>query len=92
VISRALLIALLAVPALVVSYLVLPGVDEKTATLMREGRNREAAEKLEERVAKGDARPVVLAQLARAYEGAGNFARASDILERRGRLRHSGAS
>jgi hypothetical protein len=89
--SRAFFIALLAVLALVVSYLILPGDDEGIAILIRGGRNSEAAERLELRRASGDGRPVVLAQLGSAYEGAGNFARATEFLQRYIFLRPSDA-
>jgi tetratricopeptide (TPR) repeat protein len=78
---RALFAAFLAVFALVASYLLLPGSDERIAMLMRDGRYREAAEKLEFRLAQGDDRPIVVAQLARAHEGVGDFARATEILK-----------
>jgi tetratricopeptide (TPR) repeat protein len=88
---RVLFIALLAVVSLVVSYLILPADEEGIAVLVRDGRNSEAVERLEFRRASGEVRPVVLAQLARAYEGAGNFARATELLQRYIFLRPSDA-
>ena len=74
-----LLMVALAVGAL--GFLFLPGTDEQSAMLMREGRFKEVIQQLSQQVAQGQRQPGMLATLARAYEADDNIALMTATLE-----------
>jgi tetratricopeptide (TPR) repeat protein len=78
---RRFVIALLAL-APAAGYFLLPGEDERISMLLREGRHREAAATLEQRLATGDSNPQLLASLARATEAAGNIPGAIELMKK----------
>jgi hypothetical protein len=67
--------------ALVVGYLVLPGVNERIAALERDGKNGEALALLEQRFADGDRSQRTLFQLQTLYEHFGKLEDARRTLE-----------
>jgi hypothetical protein len=81
--AHRILIVFLVVVVPFVTYLLLPGFEERLAMLMREGQSREVAAELEQHVAAGDKRPTILATLGRAYqaEASGKLGRAIEIME-----------
>lgn len=67
--------------ALVVGYLLLPGVNERIAMLERDGQHRQALRILEQRFQAGDRSQRTLFQLQRIYEDFGDLTNARTMLE-----------
>lgn len=76
-----LMLGAMALAALVIAYVMLPGEDERVAMLERDGRLEQSLALLERRFDNGDRRQTTLFQLFRNYETVGDIAKARRTLE-----------
>lgn len=76
-----LLLVTIAVAALVVAYVMLPGEEERVAMLERDGRREQSMAMLERRFEAGDRRQTTLFQLFRNYETSGDIDKSRRMLE-----------